>query len=164
MWVSVWWKTKSESLEGSTRLSPLPHPQRQSQNWPAMFRGRLWVSVQSTTCWRLAAVPHLQNWNTITAPPVFACSSARTACFRPSLRWGCWRRHGCSPPPVPVQSPQVSSKTPSASFVSSRTSVSRANAGPRVCPFCPGVVVPSQALILLSQKNRRKKKGEWPPP
>ena len=35
------------------------------------------------------------------------------------------------------------------SLVSSRTSVSHTDGDPRVCPFCPGVVVPIQTLISV---------------
>jgi hypothetical protein len=34
---------------------------------------------------------------------------------------------------------------------------SRADEGPRVCPFCPAVAVPSQALILSFRQRRKKK-------
>ena len=46
-----------------------------------------------------------------------------------------------------------------ASLTSSRTSSSRADAGPRVCPFCRGVAVPSQDLILLCF-HRKQKRGQ----
>jgi hypothetical protein len=39
------------------------------------------------------------------------------------------------------------------------TSTSHSDEGPRVCPFCPDVVVPSQTLksILLSSQKENKK-------
>jgi hypothetical protein len=52
------------------------------------------------------------------------------------------------------------------SLVYSSTSSSRAEVGPRVCPFCHVVVVPSQVLILLAFRKENKKsikQKEWPP-
>ena len=43
------------------------------------------------------------------------------------------------------------------SLASWRTSASRADAGPRVCPFCPAVAVASQAFIALSFQEENKK-------
>jgi hypothetical protein len=36
---------------------------------------------------------------------------------------------------------------------------SRADADPRVCPFCPAVAVPSQVLIFVFSEKDEKKKG-----
>jgi len=71
---------------------------------------------------------------------------------------------GCSPRSVPVPSPEGAplglspfsrhrslKKHLTASLASSRTSASRADAGPRVCPFCPDVAVPPPVSVTLNK-------------
>jgi hypothetical protein len=43
------------------------------------------------------------------------------------------------------------------SLVSSRTSVSRTDPGPRVCPFCPAGAVPRQTFIFSVSWERKQK-------
>ena len=65
-----------------------------------------------------------------------------------------------APLPLSMLSRQRSSKKHlAASLASSRTSAANTNAGPRVCPFCPDVVVSSQDLILLSFRKENKKEN-----
>ena len=143
-----------------------------------MFRWRLWVSVQLTTCWWLAAVPHLQNWNVTTGPVILffftdcILSPSATVGFletsyddtyeaTSSSRARTLSKYSLDGAPLglsPFSHHRSVKKHLSASLVSSRTSASRVDTGPRVCPFCPAVDVPSQDLILVCLFGKEKKR------
>ena len=100
-----------------------------------------------------------------------ACSSSQTTCFRPptaevglletsyddtyeatsrsrARSLSLYSLEGAPLVLSPFSRHRSLNKHLAASLVSSRTSASRTDAGPRVCPFCPTVTIPRQALIL----------------
>ncbi len=97
-------------------------------------------------------------------------------------RWGCWRRHMMPHSNQPVDCVLVPSpcilwrvipsvcprsthrslkKHLTSSLASSRTSTSRADAGPRVCPFCPDVQRNCVKTFSKHRTNEKHREGRW---